>query len=106
HKRLGWVFVMGFFRKLFNKPAAQNAEPMSEEDRAFDQNPVVVASLLDLEDPDKPKGIAATYGEEGLQEEYEAFCADFCFKPGVRLYDFLKAEGVTHLLDWLDPKSP
>jgi hypothetical protein len=49
--------------------------------------------------------VAYAHGEENLEEEHRLFCANFCFKPGVNLADFLKNEGVTRMIDWLDPRS-
>jgi hypothetical protein len=44
--------------------------------------------------------------EESLDSLYAEFCRTFCHRPGVNFMDFLRAEGVTRMIDWLRPDSP
>jgi len=56
-----------------------------------------------------PQGGGGTAGvrpEEGLDNLYAEFCRTFCHRPGVNFMDFLKAEGVTLMIDWLQPATP
>jgi hypothetical protein len=34
---------------------------------------------------------------------YDEFCRTFCHRPGVNFMEFLKSEGVTRMIDWLNP---
>jgi len=36
---------------------------------------------------------------------FEEFCRTFCYRPGVNFMDFLKAEGVTRMIEWLRPAT-
>src|SRR5262249_30054197 len=44
--------------------------------------------------------------DESLDDLYAEFCRTFCIRPGVNLMDYLRAEGVTRLIDWLRPSTP
>ncbi|MCA1596026.1 MAG: hypothetical protein LC772_06340, partial [Chloroflexi bacterium] len=44
--------------------------------------------------------------DESLEDLYQEFCRTFCHRPGVNFMEFLRAEGVTRMVDWLRPDSP
>jgi hypothetical protein len=44
-------------------------------------------------------GVAGTH--QSLEDLYSEFCATFCFKPGVNLMEYLKANGHVDVIDWL-----
>ncbi len=44
--------------------------------------------------------------EESLEDLYAELCRTFCHRPGVNFMEFLRAEGVTRMIDWLRPDSP
>jgi hypothetical protein len=44
--------------------------------------------------------------EESIDDLYAEFCRTFCHRPGVNFMDFLKAEGITRMIDWLRPTTP
>lgn len=44
--------------------------------------------------------------DESLDALYEEFRRTFTIRPGVKLIDFLEAEGVTQLIAWLQPSTP
>jgi hypothetical protein len=50
-----------------------------------------------------PAGVSSDESIEALHAE---FCRTFCHCPGVNFMDFLKAQGVTRMIDWLQPTSP
>jgi hypothetical protein len=50
-------------------------------------------------------GTAGVRADESLDDLYEEFCRTFCHRPGVNFMDFLRAEGVTRMIDWLRPDS-
>lgn len=53
--------------------------------------------------------VAATTGvreDEEIQALYEEFGRTFCHRPGVNFMAFLRAEGVTRMIDWLHPSTP
>jgi hypothetical protein len=92
----------GFLRKLFGgKP---EAAPTSKAGPDYDKNPVAVAQLTDV--PDSPVGRSAACGEETAEQEYERFRAEFCFRPGENLMQYLEAQGMVHLRDWLHWQTP
>lgn len=96
--------MLGFIRKLFGLTPAQ-AEPPAESFGERDRNPMVGAGVLGAP-ADGPKASAAAQEGEQAKPDYEAFCANFCFRPGTRLMDFLQAEGVTRLQEWLHWSTP
>jgi hypothetical protein len=55
---------------------------------------------------DSPKGVASALEGEHAKPDYEAFCVNFCFRPGTKLMDFLEAEGATRLRTWLHWSTP
>jgi hypothetical protein len=96
--------MRGFFRKLFGTPPSKEAS-LTETFGEHDHNPVVAASIMGAAD-DGPKGTASADEGEQAKPDYEAFCADFCFRPGTKLMDFLEVEGVTRLQAWLHWSTP
>ena len=44
--------------------------------------------------------------DESIDDLYEEFCRTFHFRPGVNFMDFLKAEGLTRMIEWLHPSTP
>jgi hypothetical protein len=68
--------MFGFLRRLFGGAAASAAKT-----------------------PDAPPA------HENADALYDEFCQSFCHRPGVNFMDFLKAEGVTRMIDWLRPGS-
>jgi hypothetical protein len=56
--------------------------------------------------PQARGGAAGVRPDESLDDLYAEFCRTFCHRPGVNFMDFLKAEGVTRMIDWLRPDSP
>jgi hypothetical protein len=98
--RLMW----DFFRKLFTAPPSTGkSTPETFGER--DHNPVVGASIMGAAD-DGPRGSASAHEGEQAKPEYETFCASFCFRPGIKLLDFLEAEGITRLRAWLHWSTP
>jgi hypothetical protein len=43
--------------------------------------------------------------DERLDDLYDEFCRTFCIRPGVPLIEYLRAQGVTRLADWLHPST-
>ena len=39
--------------------------------------------------------------DESLEALHAEFCRNFCHRPGVNFIDFLRRQGVTRLIDWL-----
>jgi hypothetical protein len=97
--------MAGFFRKLFGGRATERAAPAAGDLDLRDQNPVAAAGIMGVIEGG-PRGIAAAIEAEEYQADYEAFCREFCHRPGVRFMDFLKAEGISALEKWLDPQTP
>jgi len=56
--------------------------------------------------PPAEGGAAGVRPEEDLDDLYAEFRRTFCHRPGVNFMDFLKAEGVTRMIDWLRPDNP
>jgi hypothetical protein len=92
--------------KLFAQRPPSQAQPEPSHYAADTENPSASAQFTDRINAGEPKGVAYAHGEENLEEEHRQFCESFCFKPGVRLMDFLKQEGITRMVDWLDWRSP
>lgn len=100
------IAVPSFWSRLLGdwmgrlRGAAVPPPPASFGER--DHNPVVVASIMG-----EPKGLLGkAAAQEEAQADYEAFCADFCLRPGTRFMDFLEAQGVTRLKRWLHWTTP
>jgi hypothetical protein len=49
---------------------------------------------------------SAVQDDETIEDLHEEFCRTFCHRPGVNFMEFLKAEGVTRMIDWLRPNTP
>jgi hypothetical protein len=88
--------VWSIFRRLFGAPPT---EPENFGER--DANPMVTASIMGMADKGGP--VFSAWANEGEQakSDYEAFADAFCLRPGVKLMDFLDAEGVIKLKAWL-----
>lgn len=86
--------MFGLFRK-------RTPETFGERD----QNPLVVASFMGMAETG-PKGMGSALEGEQAKADYEAFCATFCVRPGTNFVDFLKAQGVSRLIDWLHWHTP
>jgi len=56
--------------------------------------------------PQVERGREGVRPEEDLDDLYAEFCRTFCHRPGVNFMAFLRAEGVTRMIDWLRPDSP
>lgn len=52
--------------------------------------------------PPAPAGVRP---EENLDDVFVEFQRTFCHRPGVNFVEFLQANGVTRLLEWLSPRS-
>jgi hypothetical protein len=95
--------MFGLFRKRSAAPSSkQSADPGFGE---RDQNPVVTASIMGAAETG-PWGKASALEGEQAKPDYETFCATFCFRPGKNFIDFLKTEGVTRMLEWLQWTTP
>jgi hypothetical protein len=92
---------------LFRNRSATSAEKQSA-DPAFgerDQNPQVVASFMGMAETG-PKGMATALEGEQAKADHETFSATFCVRPGTNFIEFLKAEGATRMLEWLQWCTP
>jgi hypothetical protein len=94
--------VTGFFRRVFGGGTEGAHRRPAEAD--FDTNPVAVAELMDV--PDGPVGRAPASGDSATRQEFERFRAAFCFQPDRNLMDYLKAQRMTRLRNWLHWRSP
>jgi hypothetical protein len=56
--------------------------------------------------PPAPAAPAAAPPLEDIGAVHAEFCRTFCHRPGVNFMDFLQAEGVTRMIDWLRPETP
>ena len=95
---------MRLFGKLFG--GRSGSEPTDGAGDVADDNPRASAQFTDRVGVEEPKGVAYAQGEENLQEEHDHFCASFQFKPGVLFLEFLRKEGVTRMIEWIDWRSP
>jgi hypothetical protein len=80
-------------------------QPAAEAFGERDENPQVVASFMGMAETG-PWGKATALEGEQAKADYEEFCATFCHRPGTNFIDFLKAERVTQMLDWLQWSTP
>jgi hypothetical protein len=55
---------------------------------------------------DGPKGVASAREGDHAKPDYEMFCAQFCFRPDIKLVAFLEAQGLAPLLNWLHWSTP
>lgn len=96
--------MFSLFRKQAAKPTIKDVESSPTPYDWRDTNPVVSASLT--ADANRMSVAAAATGEDEAQREYEEFCTHFYFKPETNLMEFIKAEHVTRLRDWLHWSNP
>jgi hypothetical protein len=85
---------------LFGSPK-QRSESANIQSREL--NPVATVQLGN--DQSGPQGASAAFGEPDADREYQEFCARFCFKPGIKLVDFLNANQMSTLQNWFRPST-
>src|SRR5262245_32327081 len=93
--------MLHFVRRLFGAPAPQGESSQDVSDDR-DHNPVVAAKTVE----GGPNVSASAHEGELARPDYEAFCRDFCYRPGAKFMESLPAEGGTQLAAWLHWSTP
>lgn len=55
--------------------------------------------------PQKEAQTKGVRSGESLDDLFDEFCRTFCHEPGVNFMAFLRADGMTRMIDWLQPSS-
>ena len=56
--------------------------------------------------PQADAAVSAVRPEESRDDLYTEFRRTFRHRPGVNFVEFLNAEGITRMIDWLQPSNP